>query len=95
VAEGMRLEDWIGETVTLNILREPVTTSDPDEEIVTIIGFLQGVDPSGVIVLFDPTSDVVGELGRDLTRPRDPAPRYVFYPWRRVTLIERPEKVEE
>jgi hypothetical protein len=92
VAEGLRLEDWIGEMVVAHILREPV--ADPDDAIVRITGFLRGVDPSGVIVHFDPQW-VDEDLDRDFAHPEDPTPRYAFFPWRRVTLIERPEEPEE
>lgn len=92
MAEGLRLEDWIGEMVTASILREPVT--DPAEAIVAITGYLRGVDPSGVILYFDPAW-VAGDLGLSIADPEDPARRYAFFPWRRVTLIERPEEPEE
>ncbi len=92
MAEGMRLEDWIGEIVVAHIVREPV--ADLDEAVFTITGFLRGVDPSGVILHFDPHW-VDEEPGHDLVHPEDPTPRYAFYPWRRVTLIERPEEPEE
>jgi hypothetical protein len=98
VAEGARLEDWIGEMVAVNILREPLTTSDLEEAIVTITGFLRGVDPSGIILHFYP-ADVPGDLGSDLAaleeEPTRYKPRYAFYPWRRITLISRPDEAEE
>jgi hypothetical protein len=87
------LEDWIGKRVTVNLDRGPVKRTDPDNPIVAIEGFLQGVDPMGVIVLFDP-QDVSGRQGRARPRP-DMSPRYVFYPWRRVELIERIEQTDE
>ncbi len=49
-AEGLRLEDWIGKKVTVSLLMEPA--DDPEELIVQIEGFLEGVDPQGIIVLF-------------------------------------------
>ena len=65
MAEGTRLEDWIGEMVAVNVLLEPLTSSDPEEAIATITGHLRGVDPSGIILHFDP-GDVHGDLGPDL-----------------------------
>ena len=86
VAEGLRLEDWIGKWVTVNILRRP--GADSDEKTVGIEGFLEGVDPMGVIVLFS-VGDVQTSRGR-VGQP-DLPPRHVFYPWRRIQLIERVE----
>jgi hypothetical protein len=74
VAEGARLEDWIGEMVAVK------------------------VDPSGIILHFYP-ADVPGDLGSDLAaleeEPTRYKPRYAFYPWRRITLISRPDEAEE
>ena len=84
MAEGLRLDDWIGERVTVNILREPV--GDPnDEPIVEIEGFLEGVDPMGIIVLFG-LGDVYAGSERDCAQPD--VPRQVFYAWRRIQSIE-------
>jgi hypothetical protein len=60
--------------------------------ILEVDGFLEGVDPSGVIVLFDPR-DVRRQPGgeRPHARPELP-PRHVFYPWQRVSLIQRIEE---
>ncbi|MDP9477349.1 MAG: hypothetical protein M3R38_16985 [Actinomycetota bacterium] len=91
MAEGLRLEDWIDKKVTVNILRTP--SDDPDEEgqgpYVGIEGFLNGVDPMGIILLFDP-QDVVERRGpvRPLTVT---SPRHVFFPWSRIHLVERIE----
>ncbi len=92
MAEGLRLEDWIGKMVTVNLHRGQAAT--PNDELISIEGFLQGVDPSGIILLFDPMA-VSGKRGRARSRPEDATPRYVFYPWRRVELIERIEEAEE
>ena len=105
------MEDWIGKRVTVNVhSREEVRSKQSrisgegevlsDEENVSerlivlgVEGFLAGVDPNGVIVLFDPR-DVVGERG-PVYRAELP-PRYVFYPWQRISLIERvPDRVPE
>ena len=109
VAEGLRLEDWIGKRVTvnrystaevvkkntvikgMNIVSEEETTSDKPL-IIAVEGFLQGVDLSGVIVLFDPGRDVSSQRGRVRSTGPEQAPRYVFYPWQRVSLIERIEE---
>ena len=90
--EGVRLEDWIGDMVTAEIVREPFT--DPADAILTITGLLRGVDPSGVILLFYPT-DVPEGLGSDLSPHEAYATRYAFYPWRRVASIGRPEEPQE
>jgi hypothetical protein len=87
--KGLRLEDWIGKRVTVNILRNP--TREPDEHgpILGVEGFLEGVDPMGVIVLSSPR-DVYGRRG--MVAPQtELKPRHVFYPWQRVDLIERIE----
>jgi hypothetical protein len=82
--EGLRLEDWIGEWVTVSLLMEPADTAD--ERIVQIEGFLEGVDPMGIIVLFG-RGDVHMEPRPGRTQPD--VPRHVFYPWRRIQLVER------
>lgn len=71
----------------VNLHRGPA--AEPDNEYVAVEGILEGIDPMGVIVLFRP-QDVVGKRGRALA-PADMSPRYVFYPWRRIELIERVE----
>lgn len=91
MAEGLRLEDWIGKRVTVNLLRGPA--ADPDDAIIGVGGFLEGVDPMGIIVLFSP-QDVAGKRGPAHSHPDTP-PRHVFYPWRRVELIERIEAENE
>ena len=85
MAEGLRLEDWINDKVTVNILAKPA--DDPDE-LVGIEGFLEGVDPHGLIVLFG-WGDVQTERGPGSDQPD--APRHVFYPWRRIRSVERIE----
>jgi hypothetical protein len=90
MAEGQRLEDWIEKRVTVNINMEPA--DDPDELIVEIEGFLQGVDPMGVIVLFG-QGDVHMRPGPESAQPD--VPRHVFYPWRRIQSIERIEGENE
>lgn len=84
--EALRLEDWIGKRVTVSILMEPA--DEPDERIVGIECFLQGVDPQGIIVLFG-LRDVNMRPGPGRAQPD--VPRHVFYPWRRIQLIERIE----
>jgi hypothetical protein len=77
--------------VTVNINMEPA--DDPDELIVEIEGFLQGVDPMGVIVLFG-RGDVHTRPGPGSAQPD--LPRHVFYPWRRIQSIERiEERIED
>lgn len=88
--EALRLEDWIGKRVTANILMEPA--GEPDELIIGIECFLQGVDPQGIIVLFGP-GDVDMRTGPGRAQPD--VPRHVFYPWRRIQLIERIEGLNE
>ena len=105
-SSGLRLENWIGEWVTVNVYsREEVVSRQrrisgteviSDEEsvseregLVGIEGFLQGVDPNGVIVLFDPQKDVTSQRGQVRRTGPELSPRYVFYPWQRVSLIER------
>ena len=85
--EGLRLEDWLGKKVTVNILMEPA--DEPDERIVGIEGFLEGVDPHGIIVLFG-SGDVHMKPGPGRAQPD--VPRHVFYPWRRIQLVERIEE---
>jgi hypothetical protein len=87
MAERLRLEDWIGKRVTVNLDRGPAT--EPFDDLVGIEGFLEGVDPMGIILLFSPR-DVVDERG-PARPPPDIPPRHVFYPWLRVQLIERIE----
>jgi hypothetical protein len=87
VAEGLRLEDWIGKEATVNLHKGPA--AEPDNELVAIEGILEGVDPMGVIVLFSSRA-VAGKRGRALP-PQDMPARYVFYPWRGVELVERVE----
>ena len=89
--EGLRLADWIGERVTVNILMEPVA-DEPDELIVGVEGFLEGVDPVGIIVLFG-RGDVHMRPGSGSAQPD--VPRHVFYPWRRIQSIERIEGENE
>ncbi len=91
MAEGLRLEDWIGKRVTVNLHRGAV--ADRGDALVTVEGFLEGVDPMGIIVLFSPR-DVAGRRGPAHPPPSMP-PRYVFYPWRRVELVERIEDDNE
>lgn len=89
-AKGLKLEDWLGERVTVNILMDPA--GEPGELITGIECFLQGVDPEGIIVLFG-----AGDVHM-MTRPgraQPDVPRYVFYPWRRIQLIERIEPKNE
>ncbi len=85
--EGLRLEDWIGKRVTVNINMEPVA-DEPGDRIVGVEGFLQGVDPVGIIVLFG-WGHVDMSPGPGRAQPD--VPRHVFYPWRRIQLIERIE----
>lgn len=89
MAEGLRLEDWIGKRVTVNIDRGPGTTRD--DRVVGVEGFLEGVDPMGIILLFS-LQDVVTSGGRRARPHPDAPPRHTFYPWRRVELIERVEE---
>ena len=84
--KGLRLEDWIGKRVTVNILTEPA--DDPADGPVEIEGFLEGVDPMGIIVLFG-QGDVQTERGPVGDQPD--VPRHVFYPWRRIRSVERIE----
>ncbi len=90
MAKGLRLEDWIEKKVTVSILMEPVDA--PGELIVQIEGFLEGVDPMGIIVLFG-SGDVHMRPGPGRAQPD--VPRHVFYPWRRIQLIERIEDENE
>jgi hypothetical protein len=107
MAEGLRLEDWIGERVTVNVYAAAevgsrktvlegagvVSDTETISERVEVVGvqcFLAGVDPQGVIVLFDPR-DVAGRRGSMPSPDPDNTPRHVFYPWQRVSLIERIE----
>lgn len=112
MAEGLRLEDWIGKRVTVNlystaevvrkntvikgmdVVSEEETTSDRPL-IIAVEGFLEGVDLSGVIVLFDPERDVSNQRGRVRSTGPEQSPRHVFYPWQRVSLVERIEEAEE
>jgi hypothetical protein len=112
MAEGLRLEDWIGKRVTVNlystadvarkttvikgmdIVSEEETTSDRPL-IIAVEGFLEGVDLSGVIVLFDPGRDVSSQRGQVRSAGPEQSPRYVFYPWQRVSLIERIKEPDE
>jgi hypothetical protein len=82
-----RLEDWIGERVTVNLLRGPHAPSD--DAIVAVVGALEGVDPMGIILLYSP-HDVSTKRGR-AQPPADMPPRRAFFPWRRIELIERGE----
>ena len=56
-----RLEDWIGERVTVNLLRGPFAPAD--DAIVGVGGTLEGVDPMGGFLLYSP-HDVAGKQGR-------------------------------
>jgi hypothetical protein len=112
VAEGLRLEDWIGKKVLVAIYsREEVISREQtilgmevvsDEErvferssVLEVEGFLEGVDLSGVIVLFDPSA-VVRQPGGEAPYARfELRPRHVFFPWQRVSLIQRIEEPEE
>ncbi len=111
MSDGLRLEDWIGKSVTVNVyvtaevgsrrtvLGGSEVVSDEETisektEVVGIKGFLEGVDPNGVILLFDPR-DAASRLGpRPSPDPKN-TPRHVFYPWRRISLIERIEHEQE
>jgi hypothetical protein len=107
MAEGLRLEDWIGKSVTVNVYiteevntRERVlegaevvsddTTTTERKTVVGVQGFLEGVDPNGVIVLFDPR-DVASRRGPLLSPDPENLPRHVFFSWPRISLIERIE----
>ncbi len=104
MAEGLRLEDWIGKRVTVNVYiteevntRERVlegaevvsddTTTTERKSVVGVQGFLEGVDPNGVILLFDPR-DVASRRGPRPSPDPENAPRHVFFSWQRVSLIE-------
>lgn len=82
---GLRLDDWIGKKVTANIITEP--TDDP-AELVSIEGFLEGVDPMGIIVLFG-RGAVSTEGGTESIQPD--VPLHIFYSWRRIRSVERIE----
>ena len=84
---NLRLEDWIGQRVTINLQRGPTAT--PGDELLGVGGTLEGIDPRGVIVLYCPR-DVWGKKGH-AHAPLDMPPRKAFFPWRRVELIERAE----
>ena len=85
--EGLRLKDWIGKWVTVNIVTNP--TGNPGERAAGISGSLEGVDPMGVIILFDPQDAAVAP-GQEVP-PEVTEPRHVFHPWHRVHLIEHTE----
>ncbi len=88
--DGLSLEDWIGKRVTVNILMDPA--GEPGELIVGIEGYLQGVDTAGIIVLFG-SGDV--HMMTKPGRAQPDVPRYVFFPWQRIQLIERIEVKNE
>jgi len=97
MAEGLRLEDWIGKRVTVNVYsteevntRERVLEGAERKTVVGVQGFLEGVDPNGVIVLFDPR-DVASRRGPLLSPDPENLPRHVFFSWPRISLIERIE----
>jgi hypothetical protein len=46
MAEGLRLEDWIGKLVAVKLHRGPAAV--PGDETVEILGFLEGVDLWGL-----------------------------------------------
>lgn len=111
MADGIRLDDWIDKRVTVNVYTtEEVNTRDrvlkgadvvSDETtsaerriIVEVRGFLAGVDPNGVIVLFDPR-DVSSHRGLLPSPDPENKPRYVFFSWPRISLIERIEHEAE
>jgi len=104
MAEGLRLEDWIGERVTVNVYtaaegssRESVVegaevVSDVEKtsermEVVGVEGFLEGVDPHGVIVLWDPR-DAATRLGPLSSPDPENRPRHLFFPWQRISVVE-------
>jgi hypothetical protein len=63
--------------------------------VLEVEGFLEGVDPNRVIVLFDP-GDVVRQRGGGAPYARaELRPRHVFFPWQRVSLIQRIEETKE
>ncbi len=81
--KGLRLEDWIGKKVTVSLLTDPADA--PEERVVQIEGFLEGIDPMGIIVLFGRGGVHTGSVAQP------DVPRHVFYPWRRIQLVERIE----
>ena len=84
--KGLRLEDWIGKKVTANIFAVP--TDNYPAELASIEGFLEGVDPMGIIVLFG-RGGVSTEGGTEILEPD--VPLHIFYPWRRIRSVERAE----
>lgn len=86
----LRLEDWIGERVTVNLLRGPAAA--PGAELMGIRGTLVGVDPMGIILLFDPRDVYVNR--QRAAPPPNMGPRKTLFPWRRIELIELLEAEE-
>ena len=82
-----RLEDWIGERVTVNLLRGPFAPAD--DAIVGVGGTLEGVDPMGGFLLYSP-HDVAGKQGQATPLADIPTWR-AFFPWRQIELIEHLE----
>ena len=65
-------------------------TTSHRQLILGVSGFLEGVDPNGVIVLFDPR-DVASQGGPLPSADPENRPRHVFFSWQRISLIERIE----
>lgn len=108
MAEGLRLEDWIGKRVTVNVYfmaesayrltgSEGAEAGSGDEPLLVagVAGFLQGVDAAGVIVLYDPVVDAPTGRGALSSASPENAPRHAFFPWQRISVIERIEGIED
>jgi len=112
MSEGLRLEDWIGERVTVNVygtverrrekktlnLEEAEVESEETEyersETSSVVGSLEGLDPHGIIVLYDPR-DQFAPWGRLPSQDPHNTPRHALIPWHRVSVIERIETTPE
>ena len=64
MAEELRLVDWIGKKVKVNLNNEAAV--GVDDALIVVEGFLAGIDPMGIIVLFSPTTWAGGEAGHIL-----------------------------
>jgi hypothetical protein len=104
MSEGLRLEDWIGKRVTVNVyfMAESayrLTGSEGAEAepllVAGVTGFLQGIDAAGVIVLYDPVVDAPTGRGALSSASPENAPRHAFFPWQRISVIERIEGIED
>jgi hypothetical protein len=73
--QGMVLEDWIDERITLQLHRG--SAAEEGEETVEIPGFLKGVDQTGVFVQFYP-DDVKGQGGVGRSCPSMSHPPWCF-----------------